>query len=51
MKSVPLDERKRTAKELALREAIDRFDHELLGDEERLLLLERIKRLKKSLAS
>ncbi len=51
MESLPLDERKRTAKELALREAMDRYHHELMGDEERLLVLERIKRLKKALAS
>ncbi len=42
---------RRTTKELALKEAIDRFNHELMDDEERLLVLERIKRLKKSLAS
>ncbi len=50
MKSVPKDERKRTAKELALREAIERYEHEMMGDEERLLVLERIKRLRKTLA-
>ena len=44
-------ERLRTARELALQEAIDRYRHELMDDEERLVLLERIKRLKKSLAS
>lgn len=49
--SVPKTDRKRTARILALKEAMDRFDHELMDDEERLMLLERIKRLKKSLAS
>ncbi len=43
--------RRRIAREMALREAVDRYNHELLGDEERLLVLERIKRLQKSLAS
>ncbi len=49
--SVAKEERKRIARELALREAKDRYEHELMGDEERLLVLERIKRLKKALAS
>jgi len=40
------DEKKRTA----LREAVDRYDHELLADEERMLLLDRIKRLRRQLA-
>ena len=39
------DEAKRTA----LREAVDRYDHELLEDEERQLLLDRIRRLRQSL--
>ncbi len=34
-----------------LEEAIERFNHEILDDEERVLLLDQIKRLKKSLAS
>jgi hypothetical protein len=34
-----------------LAEAIERFNLELMDDEERLLLLDRIKRLKKSLKS
>ena len=49
--SVPKTERLRTARALALKEATDRYRHELLDDEERMLLLARIKRLKKSLAS
>ena len=49
--SVPKAERLRIAREHSLKEAIDRFNHELLDDEERMLLLDRIKRLKKSLAS
>jgi hypothetical protein len=32
-----------------LREAEVRFDHELLGDEERQLLLDRIKRIRRQL--
>lgn len=49
--SVPKAERLRNSRALALKEAIDRFNHELMDDEERLMLLERIKQLKKSLAS
>jgi hypothetical protein len=45
--SVPKAERLRNARTLALKEAIDRYNHELLGDEERQLLLDRIKRLRK----
>jgi hypothetical protein len=41
------DEAKRTI----LREAVERYRHELLDDEERLILLDRIKRLRRSLAS
>ena len=44
-------ERLRTARALALKEATDRYRHELMDHEERLLVLERIKRLRKSLAS
>ncbi len=40
------DEARRTI----LREAIDRFRHELMDDEERLLLADRIKRLRIRLA-
>ena len=40
------DEVKRTI----LREATQRFNHELLDDEERQLLLDRIRRLRKALA-
>ena len=32
-----------------LREAVDRFNHELLDDEERQMLLDRIKRLRRQL--
>ncbi len=49
--SVDQATRKRIAREMALREAVDRYNHELMNDEERLLILERIKRLQKSLAS
>jgi hypothetical protein len=34
-----------------LREAVDRFNHELLDDEERMLLLDRIKRLRRQVVS
>ena len=34
-----------------LKEAIDRFNNELMGDEERMLLHDRITRLRKSLAA
>jgi len=34
-----------------LREAVERFNHELLDDEERQLLLDRIRRLRRKLAS
>jgi hypothetical protein len=40
------DEVKRTI----LREAQERYLHELMSDEERLLLLDRIRRLRKALA-
>jgi hypothetical protein len=40
------DEVKRTI----LREATQRFNHELLDDEERQLLLDRIKRLRRTLS-
>jgi len=48
--SVPKAERLRTVRALALQEAIDRFNHELMDDEQRHLLLDRIKRLRKALA-
>ncbi len=49
--SVPKTERLQNARALALKEAKDRYNNELLDDEERLLVLERIKRLQKLLAS
>jgi len=42
--SVPKAKRLRKA---ALKAAVDRFNHELLPDEERMLLLDRIKRLRR----
>jgi hypothetical protein len=45
--SVPKAERLRTVRALALKEAIDLFNHELMDDEERQLLLVRIKRLRR----
>ncbi len=47
--SLPKDKTRRMERILA--EAIDRFNHELLPDEERMLLLDRIRRLKKKLAA
>ena len=49
--SVPKSERLRSARTLALKEATNRYNHELMDDEERLLLLDRIRHLRKSLAS
>ena len=49
--SVPKTERLRTARALALKEATVRFNHELIDDEERQLLLDRIKRLRKTLSA
>jgi hypothetical protein len=43
-------ETKREVQRTVLREATQRFNHELLDDEERMLLLDRIKRLRKALA-
>ena len=42
--SVPKAERLRR---IALKEAVDRFNNELMSDEERQLLLDRIRRLRK----
>jgi hypothetical protein len=47
----PKAERLRRARALAYEEALQRYSHELMDDEERLVLLDRIRRLKKSLAS
>ena len=44
-------ERLQTARALALKEATDRYRHELMDHEEQLLVLERMKQLRKSLAS
>ncbi len=46
--SVPKAERLRTVRALALKEAIDRFNHELMDDEERQLLRDRIRRLRRN---
>ncbi len=46
--TLPKEKAERMARILA--EAVHRFKHELMEDEERLLLLDRIKRLKKRLA-
>ena len=45
LKTALTDEVKRTI----LRESLDRYRNELLGDEERMLLLDRIKRLRRQL--
>ncbi len=47
--SLPKDKARRMERILA--EAIERYEHELLPDEERILLLDRVKRLRKTLAS
>ncbi len=49
--SVLKSERLRSAHTLALKEATNPYNHELMDDEERLLLLDRIRRLRKSPAS
>ena len=48
-RSVPKEKARRMERILA--EAIERYEHELLPDEERMLLLDRIKSLRKTLAS
>lgn len=48
--SVPKAERLRLARAHALKEAVVRFDNELMDDEERMLLLDRIKRLRRRLS-
>ena len=50
-RSVAKAERAKKVRALALREAEDRYNNELLPDEERMVLLDRIRRLRKSLAS
>lgn len=47
----PKAERLRRAQARAYEEALQRYAHELLSEEERLLLWDRIKRLQRSLAS
>jgi len=47
--SVPKAERLRAARALALQEAANRYNHELLDDEEHQLLLDRIRRLRRQL--
>jgi len=47
--SVPKEERLRIARTHAVKEAIARFNRELLDDEERMLLLDRIRRLRRAL--
>ncbi len=44
----PKAERLRSARTLALKEATERFNNELLPDEERMLLLDRIRRLRRA---
>jgi len=47
--SLPKEERLRTARALALKEAVDRFNNELMDDEERQLLLDCIKHLRREM--
>jgi hypothetical protein len=47
--SVPKAERIRKARALALKEAVDRYNNESMDTEERLLVLERIRRLRKKI--
>ena len=49
-KRILREETKREVSRTILREAVNRFNHELMDDEERQLLLDRIKRLRKALA-
>jgi hypothetical protein len=49
-KRILREEAKREVKRTILREATQRFNHELMDDEERLMLLERIKRLRRTLS-
>ncbi len=49
--SVPKEKRLRSARALALKEAVERFNNEPMDDEERQLLLDLIKRLHKGHAS
>jgi hypothetical protein len=48
-KSLPKAEKRRRNQARAYEEALARYSNELLPDEERMPLLDRIKRLKKSL--
>lgn len=48
-KSLPKDKARRI--ERILVEAVERYRHKLLDDEERMLLLDRIRRLRKKLAA
>ena len=45
--TIPKVERIRKARAVALKEAVERYNHADMGTEERLLLLERIRRLRK----
>jgi hypothetical protein len=46
MESVPTA---RSRMERILKEAVERYEHEILPDEERMLLLDRIRRLRRKL--
>ena len=46
--SVAKNERMMRARSLALKEAEERFDNELMDDAERLVLLDRIRRLRRA---
>ena len=49
-KRILRQETKREISRTILREAVNRFNNELMDDEERQLLLDRIKRLRKALS-
>lgn len=51
MTTKSLAEEKTRRMERILAEAVERYEHELLDDEERMLLLDRIRRLRKKLAA
>jgi hypothetical protein len=46
--SVPKAQRLRSARALALKEAEERYRNELMEDEERMVLLDRIRRLRRA---
>jgi hypothetical protein len=49
-KRIPRKHYRDEVRRVVLREAEERYRHELMGDAERLMLLERIKRLRRTLS-